>query len=185
MIHKNLMTGVDRLFKDLMQDDRPYGEKLVVMSGYFIQNLPNITGGSEAQLSNACLKKSSLWNTVTKLGLTDNMRGRNRAEPERASIEQYIAFLLAMGDGALTNTYPEENPHLVRLSASMCMSVTDDEAGMSKIAREFYGDLTENNTDPEFLPDRAIICPLNTQVDIVNKYCMDQIPGEIVSLYSI
>jgi hypothetical protein len=52
-----------------------------------------------------------------------------------------------MGDIALTNTYPEENPYLVRLPASMCMSITDDEAGMSKIAREMYGDPPETNED--------------------------------------
>jgi hypothetical protein len=67
----------------------------------------------------------------------------------------------------------------------MCMYVTDDEAGMSKIVREVYGDLPETNYDPEFLADRAIICPpLKTQVDRVNKYCMEHIPGEIVSLCS-
>jgi hypothetical protein len=40
------------------------------------------------------------------------MRGRNHTESERSSIEKDNAFLLAMGDGALPNPYPEENPHL-------------------------------------------------------------------------
>jgi hypothetical protein len=44
MAHKHLMTGLDRLFKDLMQDDRPFGGKLVVVSGDFRQNLPIIPG---------------------------------------------------------------------------------------------------------------------------------------------
>jgi hypothetical protein len=57
--------------------------------------------------------------------LTENMRGRNRAESERSSIEQDNAFLLAMGDGALPSPYPEENPDLVRLPTIMCVSVTD------------------------------------------------------------
>jgi hypothetical protein len=62
-----------------------------------------------------------------------------------------------MGDGALPNPYTEENQHLVRLPASMCMSVTDDEAGMSKIVREVYGYLPDTNDDPDFLADRAIL----------------------------
>jgi hypothetical protein len=107
MAHKHLMTGLDRLFKDLMQDDRPFGGKLVFMIGDFRQNLSIIPGGSEAQIiTNACLKRSPLWNTVTQLGSTENMRGINRAESERSSIEQDNAFLLAMGDGALPNPYP-------------------------------------------------------------------------------
>jgi ATP-dependent DNA helicase PIF1 len=112
------------------------------------------------------------------------MRGRNRAESERSSIGQENTLLLAMGDGALPNPYYEENPHLVRLPSIMCMSVTDDEAGMSKIVREVYVYLLEPNDDPDFLADRAILCPLNTQVDRVKKYCLEHIPGEIVSLYS-
>jgi ATP-dependent DNA helicase PIF1 len=80
MAHKHLMTGLDRLFKDLMQDDRPFGGKLVFMNGDFRHNLPIIPGGSEAQITNACLKRSPLWNTVAKLVLTENTRGRNREE---------------------------------------------------------------------------------------------------------
>jgi hypothetical protein len=98
-------------------------------------------------------------NTVTQLGLTDNMRGRNPAESERASIEQYNTFLLLMGDVVVPNPYPEETPPLVRLPAIMCMSVTDDEAGMYQIVREVYIDLPETNEDPEFLADTSIICP--------------------------
>jgi hypothetical protein len=64
------------------------------MRGDFIQNLHIILGGSEAQLRNECLKRSPLWNIVTKLGLTENMRRRNRADSERASIEQDNIFLL-------------------------------------------------------------------------------------------
>jgi hypothetical protein len=87
MAHTHLTnTGLDRLFKDLMQDDIPFGEKLVATSGDFRQNLPIIPGRSEAQIANACLKRSPLWNTVTQLGSTENMRGRNRAESERSFV---------------------------------------------------------------------------------------------------
>jgi hypothetical protein len=88
-----------------------------------------------------------------------------------------------MGDGAFPNPYPKENPHLVKLPAIMYMSVIDDEAGMFKIAREVCWDLPETNWDPDLLTDRAIICPMGKQVDKLNKYCMENIPGEIISLY--
>jgi hypothetical protein len=45
MAHAHLTTGLDRLFKDLMQYDRPFGGKLVVTSGVFIHNLPITPGG--------------------------------------------------------------------------------------------------------------------------------------------
>jgi hypothetical protein len=77
------------------------------------------------------------------------------------------------GDCALPNPYPEENPHLVRLPAIMCMSVADDESGMCKIVREVYGYLLETSCDPDILADIDSICPLNTQVDRVNTYCFE------------
>jgi hypothetical protein len=58
------------------------------------------------------------------------------------------------------------------------MSVSDDEAGISQFAREVYVGLPETNEYPELLAERSIICPLSTQVDRVNTYCMKQIPGE-------
>jgi aminoglycoside phosphotransferase len=60
MDHKNPMTGIDRIFKDLIQDDRPFGGKLVVTSGDFRQNLPIILGATEAQITSACLKSIPL-----------------------------------------------------------------------------------------------------------------------------
>jgi hypothetical protein len=56
MARADFTTGLDRLFKDLMQDDRHFCGKLVVTSGDFIHNLPIIPGGLEAQIINACLK---------------------------------------------------------------------------------------------------------------------------------
>jgi hypothetical protein len=90
------------------------------------------------------------------------MIGRNHLDKEISSIEQDNALLLTMGNGALPNPYPEENPQWVRIPNRMCMYVTDDEAGMSKIVIEVYGNLPKTNNDPEFLADRAIICPLDT-----------------------
>jgi hypothetical protein len=73
MAHEHLMTGLDRVFRDLIQDDRPFGGKLVVMSGDIRHNLPIIPGGPEAQITNACSKRIPLWNIVAKLGFTENM----------------------------------------------------------------------------------------------------------------
>jgi ATP-dependent DNA helicase PIF1 len=69
MAHKHLMTGIDRLFKDLMQDDRPFGGNLVVVSGDFRRNLPIIPGGSEAQITNACLKRIPPMEHSNKVGI--------------------------------------------------------------------------------------------------------------------
>jgi hypothetical protein len=75
MTHKHLMTGIDSPFKDPMQDYRPFGGKMVLTSGDFIHTLTIIPGTSEAQITKESFKKSPLWNTVTKLGLTENTRG--------------------------------------------------------------------------------------------------------------
>jgi hypothetical protein len=68
--------------------------------------------------------------------------------------------------GALPSPYPEENPHSVRIPTSMCMSVTGNEAGMSKTVIEFYGNLPQTYGDTEFLADRSIMRTLASLADV-------------------
>jgi hypothetical protein len=50
-----------------------------------------------------------------------------------------------MGVDTMPPPYPEENLHVHILYASMCRSVTGDEAGISRILSEVNGDFPETN----------------------------------------
>ena len=90
MAHKHMFESVDRLFKDIQKSEKPFGGKLVIFGGDFRQILPVIPKGSKAQIIEASLLFSYLWEHVTVLKLTMNMR---------IADAEYQEFLLRVGNG--------------------------------------------------------------------------------------
>uniref|UniRef100_A0A183G3N6 ATP-dependent DNA helicase n=1 Tax=Heligmosomoides polygyrus TaxID=6339 RepID=A0A183G3N6_HELPZ len=90
MASKAAFEAVDALLCDLMQNDSPFGGKLIVVGGDFRQTLP-MHGGREETLE-ACVCRSSLWPLFAKYRLTANMR------PSDAG-EDWQEFLLKVGNG--------------------------------------------------------------------------------------
>ena len=70
MLHKRAVEAIDRLLKDLKDNNNLFGGVTVVLAGDFRQCLPVISGGNSADQLNACLKSSHLWTHVKVLSLT-------------------------------------------------------------------------------------------------------------------
>jgi ATP-dependent DNA helicase PIF1 len=64
MLNKIVYEAVDRTFKDLLDNDKPFGGKVVVLGGDFRQILPVIVRGTREQIVNVCLSKSILWKDI-------------------------------------------------------------------------------------------------------------------------
>ncbi|CDF39089.1 ATP dependant DNA helicase [Chondrus crispus] len=60
MCHRHCIETFDRSLRDLMQTDRPFGGKFLVLAGDFRQILPVLPGGSRGQIVSACVKASLL-----------------------------------------------------------------------------------------------------------------------------
>jgi hypothetical protein len=92
MAHKDMLTCLDRLLKDIMNfSECPFGGKCILLGGDFRQCLPVVPHGTSAQQASACLKSSRLWHHFEQLSLTDNIRAE--ADPE------FAPWLLQVGDG--------------------------------------------------------------------------------------
>ena len=103
MGNKLMIEKLDEMLRDVRQDERSFGGVVVLMSGDFAQNLPVVKRGGRAQIVAATIKWSRLWNSVTQLALTTNMRTRDAAaNPFTAT---FNAFLAGIGTGTL-NEYP-------------------------------------------------------------------------------
>ena len=74
MSHKCLLEALDRLLRDLMEENTPFGNKIIVLSGDFRQLFIVIQGEACSQIINASFKKSILWKHFKTLKLTENMR---------------------------------------------------------------------------------------------------------------
>ncbi|DAZ97437.1 TPA: hypothetical protein N0F65_009888, partial [Lagenidium giganteum] len=100
MAHRFALEAVDRSLRDITGVDRPFGGIVMLLSGDFGQILPVVPRGSDGNVINACLKRSSLWRELKTLRLTIHMRVRtcSRAS-DAADIEAFSTFLLKIGEG--------------------------------------------------------------------------------------
>jgi hypothetical protein len=69
MSHRSHIEAIDRTLKDLRCNNKFMGGITFVFAGDFRQTLPVILKGTQADVVNACLKSSPIWNYVEKLYL--------------------------------------------------------------------------------------------------------------------
>ena len=151
MCHRHALEALDRTLKDIRDDERNFGGVIIVFGGDFRQTLPVVNRGSRARIIDACIKKSSLWDSVQILSLRHNMRldqeSQNRSE-----------FLLQVGDGKAVE-YPDIGRHFIRLPDELCETQSLDD-----LIDKIYGDITSSD-----LSDRAILTPKNVDVTYINN----------------
>ena len=105
MQHRHTFEAVDRTFKDIRNDPRPFGGVVFCFCGDFRQILPVVPRGTRGQIVSACLKRSPLWQHVQRLPLTINMRlfSPHMSPEERLRQDEFANRILAIGEGRDTN----------------------------------------------------------------------------------
>ena len=61
MTNKFVFDTVDRLFKDLCQNSKPFGGKVIIVSADFRQTLPIVYHGNRAQIVESFVKTCKIW----------------------------------------------------------------------------------------------------------------------------
>ena len=97
MTHRHALELVDRLLKDLMDSNLPFGGKVVVLGGNFCQVLPVVRKGPRPQIANASIVNSYCWCYFQQnvIHLSVNMRASG--DPN------FHKFLLGIGNGQGVN----------------------------------------------------------------------------------
>ena len=80
--------------QDIRKKSLPFGGLVGLLAGDWRQILPVVRHGSRPDIVDATLKSSYLWQIVTRLQLTQNMRSKLRGESS-----QFTDFLLTIGNG--------------------------------------------------------------------------------------
>ncbi|XP_057720223.1 uncharacterized protein LOC130934697 [Arachis stenosperma] len=154
MTNKLAFEALDRTLRDIMVSvsDRnknlPFGGKVVVLGGDFRQVLPVIPKGSRAEIVMASINSSVLWKYCEVLQLTKNMR---------------------LGIGSEQSSAQE-----LRLFSDWILQIGEVE----DIVNTIYPNLVQNFSDPSFFQDRAILAPTVDNVEEINNYIVDLLPGE-------
>uniref|UniRef100_A0A182W8J3 ATP-dependent DNA helicase n=1 Tax=Anopheles minimus TaxID=112268 RepID=A0A182W8J3_9DIPT len=115
MSSRYALEAVDRTLQDITGVQRAFGGKVVLLSGDFRQILPIVPKGTDAQIINECIKKSTLWPLCRSLRLRVNMRVRTAPNAAWANeLQDFANLLLRIGDGR-HNTFAGSDPSLAKL----------------------------------------------------------------------
>ena len=139
--------------------------------------MPVVPRGSRAEILHETLKESNIWDSVSTIQLTQNMR-LHTGGPE---VKEFADYLLRIGEAKET-VYPEVGEDMVLIPEQF--------KSRSKNLREFcdeiYPDM-KNTVERsqaagdgqwiKYLMERSIICPTNLQVDELNRIMIEKFPG--------
>uniref|UniRef100_A0A8C4NFJ6 ATP-dependent DNA helicase n=1 Tax=Eptatretus burgeri TaxID=7764 RepID=A0A8C4NFJ6_EPTBU len=124
--------------------------------------------GQGQTIVNVILKQSHLWTHVKIMKLTTNMRAHLSNDTAAAD---FAHLLLDIGEGRLTLA---AEPDTINIPPTLGKWVVR----LEKLKVEVYQNLAANYNRPEWLAERAIVSPLNTNVNHLNTWLMNEFPGE-------
>ena len=164
MVPLDALRAIDILLRDITNNSVPFGGKLILMAGDFRQTLPIVPRASTPTIIENCIFRSPLWQYVTHLDLTKNVR----ADPSEISFK---TWLLELGNGTLTSAEGTRG----EVDIPTDCNFTDD------IATSVF---------PDFNTDRSrsvIVTPLNEDADKLNDSILDRyepqtLPREYLSV---
>ncbi|XP_046468080.2 uncharacterized protein [Neodiprion pinetum] len=156
MIPKNALELIDTTLKDIMEDTSPFGGKTIILGGDFRQVLPIVKRGGKQQIIAETIKYSTLWSIFEKLSLKKNMRAKEDAA-------KFSEWLLNIGNGEVELFVPEKE--------IQCNNSIDDSY--------------PRNLPLDELTNRAILAPLNVEVNQLNKEILRRMNGNIFESRSV
>ncbi|KYM94629.1 ATP-dependent DNA helicase PIF1 [Cyphomyrmex costatus] len=141
---------MDRTLRDIMNNNLPFGGKIVILGGDFRQLLPIKMHASRSEIINLSIKCSPIWKYFKKFPLIQNMR----LLPEEI---EFAKYLLDMGNGILNDTN-----NCIQIPEN-CLASPDD-----NIVNDIYGELIKKKEFME-MSKCAILSARNIDVDEINK----------------
>jgi ATP-dependent DNA helicase PIF1 len=186
MGHRFQLEALDRSLRDITGIDKAFGDKSIVLSGDFRQCLPVIPNANRAEIVDASLNRSYLWQFIKVMQLTENMRVKLSRDPEAIAFDD---FSLKLGNGDIETI---EGTNLVQIPEEMCMEIVPntraipngEKDSMKKLAEFVYPNLKESFNMKGWMNGRAILAPTNSQVNQINDMLTDMLPGVPVVLSS-
>jgi len=174
MMHKFAFEAVDRTFRDITQVDKPFGGKIFIFGGDFCQILPVIPYATRSEIVSASLNQSFLCKYIKIMKLTLNMR-LYESDNFQNNLKQkeFAKLLLDIGDGK----YPviPGTKNMITLPSDLTIS----NRKLTDLIDFVYSDLAENYGNINYMVNRAILTPKNSDVDIISDIILNRFPGDM------
>ncbi|XP_065684585.1 uncharacterized protein LOC100202287 [Hydra vulgaris] len=163
---KHALNAIDRLLKDVCNNNFPFGEKVICFGGDFRQILPVEKRGRPAEVVESCIKCSLQWQWVQKFTLTENMRVRDGEG-------DFSEWLLKLGSGTINGK--EEDPFKGCIKIPQQCIIRENESIVEKI----FGDAQQDD-----YAKRVILTPTNVDSLSINKEVFERLHGEVKTYLS-
>ena len=182
MQSKHIFNFVDKLFRNIMRqeikegkscEDLPFGGKPLIFGGDFRQGLPVIPRASRATIVQSTLRESNVWKQGYTKELHLKVNERIRRLGVSAATEQFSKFLMNIGNGVLEGhtTLPAD---LVRIPDEYLHTPISAATAVSDLIDWTYPELNNPNVDFTALSSRAILTPLNCDVEELNSIAVSK-----------
>ncbi|XP_020270903.1 ATP-dependent DNA helicase PIF1-like [Asparagus officinalis] len=156
MAKRVAIETLDRTLRDIMDQDAPFGGKVIVFCGDFRQVLPVVPCARRSQPVRESLVSSYLWSKMEKLKLSKNMRARTDST--------FSDFLLRVGNG----DEPTMADDLIALPTFILIKNQSDNLPEDYLIKSNFPSLYENFQSIDYMKDQAILATKNEYVDMLN-----------------
>jgi hypothetical protein len=164
MASSHTLNCINRLLKEIMSNDNPFGGKVLLLGGDFRQCLPIVPHANKAGILEQVIKESPLWNEFKILKLDTNVRS---VDPE------YSKWILNVGDGIKLNESGLEDD-IVEIPPEL---LTED------LVKEIFSDCILPENISEYY-SKAILSTKNETVDFLNSKVLELLQGNSKSYFS-
>ncbi|KAJ1259806.1 hypothetical protein BS78_10G184200 [Paspalum vaginatum] len=194
MTNRQCFEALDRSLRDILCEndtklcDVPFGGK-DVLEGDPKQILPVIENANKAQIINASIFRSYIWNHVNKIYLNQNMRLK-RMQPgtsEYKKINKFNDWILTIGNRTIKHEMVQdvdEDPDCSIVDIPDDLLINTSHNKIKALVEATYPDFQSNYNNANYIKNRAILATTNDIVDEINNYMTDLIPGIEIEYFS-
>ena len=181
LLDNRLLQAFNECLKDIMETEVVFGGKVVVLSGDFRQTLSVVKGALRAGIIARCLNQHTLWSYIDVVKLTQNMRVMTSGNQRLMVWDQWLSIVADWLDG-----------EVIFLPEGRCLRINENtkkepRAELKSLEQLIYTvipNLITNLEDSSWLEGRAILTPLNKDVDLINDTIVKKTHGQELVLLS-
>ena len=186
MAHAATLGWIDRQFKDIMQNNKLFGGKVLLLCGDFQQCPPVVKGATKSVVIKSSIKKCELFQNVVKLHLTKNERLLRRlktdtslTEIEKNSLIKFDQWIKQIGNNQITH-YEQIHKNAIKIPSQL---IIKGNTKMNMIKNVYHQILEGNEVDADYYASRCILTPLNKHVDTLNNEIMNMVQNQSFKEY--
>ena len=163
---------LDRSLRNIMSCDIAFEGKVMLFGGDIRQVLPVVPRGTRAQITDATLLRSYIWESVQRIRLTHNMRAQ--------ADTWFVDYLLRIDNG----TEEAFEGDYVWLPDDILIHNPLEDDSIYILIDQVFPNLVANCTSASYMSEGAILSTRNEHVDAVNALMIDRFPGKQKIFYS-